>query len=114
MPMVELIYDADCPNVKDARAQLLRAFVDTGLQPRWQEWGRDAPESPSYTRAYGSPTILVNGRDVAGATPSDGIACCRLYMEDNGRFRGVPSVEVITLALLQAEEDGVVEWHFIR
>ncbi len=104
MVAVELIYDTNCPNVKDARAQLLRALAATGLSPHWQEWDRGAPESPSRVRAYGSPTILVNGQDVADASPSTGADCCRVYSDDSGRLRGVPSVEAITAALLQVKE----------
>lgn len=103
MLTVELIYDDECPNVKDARAQLLRAFAETGLSPQWQEWDRNAPESPPQVRAYGSPTILVNGQDVADTFPSPDADCCRLYMDDGGGLRGVPSVAVLASALLRAK-----------
>ena len=62
---VEFIYDPDCPNVAEARAQLLRAFSETGISPRWVEWNRDSAEAPANARGFGSPTLLVNGRDVA-------------------------------------------------
>lgn len=104
MLTVELIYDPDCPNVKDARAQLLRAFAETRLSPHWQERDRTVPESPSRGRTYGSPTILVNGQDVADAVPSTDADCCRLYMDDSGGLRGAPSVAAITAALLRASE----------
>jgi len=38
MPTVELVYAGDCPNVADARAQLLRAFAKAKIEPRWKEW----------------------------------------------------------------------------
>jgi hypothetical protein len=104
MPTVELIYGLDCPNVKGARGQLLRAFADAGLPPRWQEWDRGAPESPAHVRAYGSPTILINGKDVTGPSPSEGASCCRIYLDENGQFQGVPSVEAIASVLLRAKE----------
>ncbi len=66
---VELIYDHDCPNVPETRAHLLQAFAESGLPPRWTEWNRADPRSPSYVSGYGSPTVLVNGQDVAGAGP---------------------------------------------
>jgi hypothetical protein len=62
---VEFIYDPDCPNVAEARAHLLRAFAEAGISPRWVEWSRDSAEAPVYARAFGSPTLLVNGHDVA-------------------------------------------------
>lgn len=99
---VELIFFKDCPNVEDARVQLQRAFSDIGRPPQWQECDRDDPASPAYASKYGSPTILVDGKDVAGAPPADEADCCRLYHNSSGRLAGVPSVEQIVEALRAA------------
>lgn len=99
MATVELVYDHDCPNVSKARAQLMLAFAETRLQPRWTEWARSDPESPEYVRGYGSPTILVGGKDVAGVAYSEGISCCRLYPGASGEIQGVPSIQMIASAL---------------
>ena len=48
---VEFIYDPDCPNVAETRAQLLRAFAETGITPRWVEWSSDSVEVPAYAVA---------------------------------------------------------------
>ena len=103
MPAVELVYDSDCPNVAEARAQLLRAFAEANIQPRWQEWQGDAPDSPEHVRGYGSPTILVDGQDVAAAEKNSG-ASCRLYQQPGGTMRRVPSVEMIAAALLTTRD----------
>ncbi len=34
-----------------------------------------------YAHRYGSPTILVNGRDVAGHGEHDGAGACRIYRD---------------------------------
>jgi len=99
MTTVELIYDHDCPNVSLTRAQLLRAFSEAGILPRWREWDRGDSQSPGYVRGYGSPTILINGKDVAGVAPSDGTSCCRLYPGASQEMQGVPPVELIASAL---------------
>ena len=65
---VELIYDADCPNATAARSLLIRAFAKTGTSARWREWERSARNTPARARAFGSPTVLIDGRDVAGAS----------------------------------------------
>lgn len=96
---VELIYDRDCPNVLDARANLVKALAASGREARWTEWDRSAPDSPSHVRGYGSPTILVDMKDVAGSPASKGNPSCRLYRNAAGRFAGMPSVEQITAAL---------------
>ena len=95
MMRVELIYDTGCPNVQRARKAMLVGFSRAGLQPSWNEWDRKSPESPGYVREYGSPTILVDGRDVAGVAPSNGGSSCRLYRNGSGSFQGAPSAELI-------------------
>lgn len=98
MPSVELIYDGDCPNVAESRAQLLRAFTAAKIQPRWREWRGDDPSSPEHARGWGSPTILVDGTDVTGAERG-AATCCRLYRQSDGTVQGVPDVQAITTAL---------------
>ena len=95
---IELIYDADCPNVAAARNQLARATQTLGFEPSWKEWERSEFGAPEYVRQYGSPTILVNGQDVAkGDNPDAG--CCRIYIRNSGALRGVPSTEQIETSL---------------
>jgi hypothetical protein len=106
MIKVELIYDSDCPNVKEARAELLGAFAKTGLQPLWVEWQRGNPESPPYIEGYGSPAILVNGKDVAHPRLSAEAACCRVYYGQNGGLEHAPSAEVIAASLVQANSQS--------
>tara|TARA_R110000822_G_scaffold126082_11_gene261272 strand:+ start:30361 stop:31095 length:735 start_codon:yes stop_codon:yes gene_type:complete len=94
---VELIYDADCPNVAAARAQLLKAFAATSIPARWKEWRRDSPDAPARVKGFGSPTILLNGRDVLPMASN--APCCRVYRDSDGRIAGVPALETITRAL---------------
>ena len=102
MPNVELIYDNDCPNVPAAKAQLQEALKQTGLSSQWKEWDRGAADSPEYAKGYGSPTILIDGQDVAGLDPSADANCCRVYNLKEG-MAGIPSLEMITTALKQAK-----------
>ena len=99
---VELIYDADCPNVAAARSLLIKAFTQTGVSARWREWERGAPDSPEYARRYGSPTILVNERDVGGDAPGTGNAACRIYSNGDGTLSRTPPLEAICAALMSA------------
>lgn len=102
---VELIYDADCPNVAAARSLLIQAFTQTGVSARWREWERGAPGSPEYARLHGSPTILVDGKDVAGGAPGAGNAACRIYSDGDGKLSRTPPLEVICSALMSASPD---------
>jgi hypothetical protein len=98
MTTVELVYDGDCPNVERARTHLLEAFAHAKVLPRWSEHLAADPATPAHARGYGSPTILVDGRDVAGVEPGTE-PCCRVYTDVDGRLAGVPSVDTIAAAL---------------
>jgi hypothetical protein len=95
---IEFIYERSCPNVADARMQLRLALEQTGLPARWEEWEHSDPNSPAYARRYGSPSILVDGRDIAGEPGSDAPSC-RIYANTQGRNRGVPDAALIRTAL---------------
>jgi LmbE family N-acetylglucosaminyl deacetylase len=104
---VELIYDADCPNVAAARSLLAAAFAQARIATRWLEWERNESESPAYARQFGSPTILVDGKDVAGAMPGAGDASCRVYRSAEGRLAGAPSPDHLLAALRAAGKPPV-------
>lgn len=103
---VVLIRDPDCPNVASARTNLSRALGVAGRPPRWREYDRNDAETPAEWRAFGSPTILVDGRDVGATEPTAGGNSCRVYRSSEGRLVGVPSVEQIAAALGQARAPG--------
>jgi len=96
---LELIYENTCPNVEAARSQLLRAFAEAGVQPRWREWEISSPEAPRHVHGYGSPTILVNGRDVSGDAAGGDDYCCRIYSYGDQGSKGVPPLADIVRAL---------------
>ena len=91
MPRVELLFFPGCPHIAAARQQLRAAFARSGLPEDWTE--RDD------TQGYGSPTILVDGVDVMGATPGDG-AACRLYL--GTEIPGAPPLQDLVRALRRA------------
>jgi mercuric ion transport protein len=95
-PRVELLHFPGCPHVQAARMQLSRAMTSVGLPPQWVEHDVTAPHAPLHTQGYGSPTILIDGRDVCGATPVAG-AACRWY--PGSETPGAPPVEAIVAGL---------------
>jgi mercuric ion transport protein len=110
MPRVDLVYDVECPNVGTARANLMRGFALAGLKPAWCEHRIGDPAAPVTVRGYGSPTILVDGRDVAGVLPTAD-ACCRLYT-DKGRRTGAPPVEQIARMLVASRREVIAFGRF--
>ena len=96
---VQLVYFPGCPHVAAAREAIRSALRAEGLALAWKEWNRDDASTPPHLRSFGSPTVLVDGRDVSPA-PTQG-ACCRLYTTERGT-QGVPPVELLRTALRAA------------
>ena len=66
-----------CPLAEAARHELDVAMASLGLRSYEVIDIRD-PDTPDNLSNWGSPTILVNGRDVTGGKPGNGVGC-RVY-----------------------------------
>lgn len=91
---VEFIYDLNCPNIAATRANLMKALSEAGLPAKWIEWDRNSSNSPDYAKQYGSPTILVNGKDIVDNMPTKDNHC-RIYQDENLGIIKTPSVSLI-------------------
>ncbi|MEG3617667.1 hypothetical protein V5T82_04285 [Magnetovibrio sp. PR-2] len=98
MPTVEFVYEKTCPYIDAARKRLIEAFSVVGITPAWSEWEVSDPNAPDHVRPYGSPTILVDGKDVTGLSVEEASSCCRIYALD-GEERGVPPLDQVVTAL---------------
>jgi len=96
-PKVELVYDPDCPNVDHARERLRQAIAERRQALQWIEWRSDDPALPDYARGHGSPTILIDERDIAADHPK--ASSCRLYDQGDGTLHPAPPVALIITAL---------------
>ena len=93
---IELLFFEGCPHVPQTRERLRALLVEAQLPPTWTEHDLRASSSPDWVRAYGSPTVLVDGNDVAAGAPSAALSC-RVYA--NSDVKGVPAVDDIRAAL---------------
>ena len=71
-----LVFDG-CP-LADAARQSLEAAVKAMGIGGYEEIDLLDLATPESLRVWGSPTILVNDRDVCGSDPGDGVGC-RVY-----------------------------------
>jgi len=98
MKRIELIFDADCPNAEGARQNLRQALRAEGMKEEWVEWDRADPSAPERVQGFGSPTVLIDGRDAAGKEPGEAKSC-RVYPKEGGGLAGVPPVTLLRAAL---------------
>ncbi len=109
---IELVYDPGCPNVDGARAVLTDACRSVGVPAVWTEWNSEDLACPPYARNLGSPSILVNGEDVApgphpwAARQPGGAPRCRVY-RDGDSIVPAPPLARVSSAIEGAMQPGV-------
>jgi hypothetical protein len=75
--LVKLLVFPGCPLAAAARQVLEQALAECGLAA-YEEIDLLAPATAKELRAWGSPTILIDGEDVTGQTKGHAIGC-RVY-----------------------------------
>lgn len=97
---IELVYDRGCPNVEKAREVLTAACREADIPAVWTEWDSEDPDCPEHVRNLGSPSVLVNGEDVAPGphpwTPREKGAGprCRIYRDGDALVPAPPVARV--------------------
>jgi predicted Zn-dependent protease len=107
-PDLELLWWEGCPSTERALAELREALGDVGLgdaEVRTREIETDI--DAEHTGFRGSPTILIDGIDVAGAGSDDEIGLgCRVYRRRDGRITPTPDPDDLREALRRAAGRG--------
>lgn len=100
---VELIYFDGCPNINDTRALLVKALVKLKQPVKWIEWNSNDEQCPREYASLGSPTVLIDGLDVAPPQFDSQGDCCRIYMdEQSNQVTGNPGLIAIIKAIENA------------
>lgn len=96
---VQFLSFAGCPLQRQARTELEKALAECGLD-RYENVDIMAEQTVEELKSWGSPTILVNGKDVTGHQGGDGVGC-RVY----GGDLGVPDAQTIVDFLERSKQD---------
>jgi hypothetical protein len=109
-PDVQLLWFEGCPSTERALAELRGALQEVGLDGadvRMKEIATDA--EAVQTGFVGSPTILVDGVDVAPAAADEPTRLsCRVYRRSDGRISPIPDPVQVREALRRAAERSEV------
>ena len=103
-PRVELLFWAGCPSYPRALADLRAALADTGGDPGAIVVREVLTEDQAAAERFaGSPTIRIDGADVAPPPEGERAAlACRLYRRRDGRPSPVPDPDDLRDALARA------------
>ena len=101
---VEILYVLECPSHRAAVRLMNDALAAQGVATEIHEVLVCDERMARELKFPGSPTIRINGRDVAGESPTaEGFAFgCRLYPES--QQIGLPPAELVHRAVLEARQ----------
>ena len=103
---VEVLYVADCPSHPAAMKLLRDVLRAEGVKADITEVLVADERMARELKFCGSPTIRINGRDVAGESSETGAFAlsCRLY--PGTKQIGLPPTEMVRRAVIEARERG--------
>jgi hypothetical protein len=108
---IEVLYFGGCPNHKPAVEQVRIALRFAGVDAPIEEVEVEDPAMAQKIGFLGSPSIRVDGLDVEpeARTLKEFSFSCRTY-SSNGRRLGLPSIELIRKAVIEASiSEALVE-----
>ncbi|HUZ28105.1 MAG TPA: hypothetical protein VMU90_02630 [Solirubrobacteraceae bacterium] len=107
VPDVELLWWEGCPSTDTALSELRQALSEVGLeaiQVRMREISSD--EDVRQAGFSGSPTVLVDGADVAPHPAEPAGLTCRVYRRRDGSISPTPDPMDVRDALRRAMAAG--------
>ncbi len=101
---VEVLYVPDCPHHPRAVQQLRKVLLAEGIAAEIHEVAVRNSRAAKEFKFRGSPTIRINGRDVAGESQDEElhVLACRIY--PGAKEMGVPPVEMMRSAARKARD----------
>jgi hypothetical protein len=110
---VELLVVRGCAHAEAAGVLLAHALAAEGLDPRFEVVLVDTAEQAQTQQFVGSPSFVVDGRDLFPSQNAAPGVACRIYRTERG-LSGLPDESALRLALRVAltcqrpETDGLL------
>jgi hypothetical protein len=103
---ITFLYWQDCPSHEEALRRVRQVMGEEGIQAPIHLVHVETWEQAEPLHFIGSPTILVDGKDIQPPPPGASYALtCRTYYLENGRASPLPSLELIRRALSAGRRD---------
>ena len=102
---VEVLYIANCPSHLPTVKLLKDVLAAEGIKAEITEVLVADEQMMTRFKFRGSPTIRINGLDIAEDSSNVGAFACRFY--PGSQQNGVPPIELVRRALLSAREGEI-------
>ena len=102
---VTFLYYEDCPSHDQALERLRSVMTEENIGSEIEIIKVETDEQAQRFNFVGSPTILIDGRDIVSPSPEAIPALtCRAYQLEDGRISPLPSADMIRKAFLVAQD----------
>ena len=103
MPHVELLWWRECPSWERAIAVVREEMAAAGLDPQSLDVREITTEEAAAAEGFpGSPTVRVDGADIAPPGDEPRGLTCRVYRRRDGRASPLPDPQEVREALIAA------------
>lgn len=101
---IQFLYFEDCPSHDAALARLKTVMAAENITAEIEIVKVETDEQAAAWHFTGSPTILVNGKDIdPPPVEANSALTCRAYIWPDGRYSPLPAPETIRTALQNTE-----------
>ncbi len=103
---IDFFYFDECPSHEQALERLRKVISEEGVEADISVVEVETEEQARDLEFAGSPTILVEGRDISPHLEMSNYALtCRAYQLEDGRISPLPSEDMIRRTIRVATED---------
>ncbi|MBM3933186.1 MAG: hypothetical protein FJ319_02615 [SAR202 cluster bacterium] len=103
---IRFLYFEDCSSHEEGLARLKQAMSQESIEARIAVVKVETDEQARQLGFTGSPTILIDGKDIDPPGPDSYPALtCRAYTMEDGRISPLPSMAMLKRALRAARGD---------
>lgn len=107
---VTVLFYEECPSHEPALERLREVLDEEGIDAEVEVTEVESEEQAQELHFAGSPTILLNGRDIDPPPPDAPYALtCRAYRLEDGRISPLPSRSMIRKAISAAAKAEAVD-----
>lgn len=99
------LYSEDCPSHEQALQRLRKVMNEEGMRNEIEILRVETSEEAEKLKFIGSPTILIDGRDIDPPTNPYYALTCRAYRLEDGRISPLPSEAMIRQAIRRASTE---------
>jgi hypothetical protein len=102
---IVFLYSEDCPSYEVTLSRLRKVVEEEGINAEITSTKVETDDQAQQLHFAGSPTILIDGRDIDPPINPKYALTCRAYRLEDGRVSPIPSIMMMRRAVRMARKE---------